>query len=54
VVGGVLWVWSSSLLGYALGRVVPDIDRHIHLVILVVVFVSILPGIVEIWRARRE
>lgn len=54
VVGGILWVWSTSLLGYALGRVVPDIDRHIHLVILVVVFVSILPGIVEIWRARRE
>jgi len=52
VVGGVLWVWSMSLLGYSLGRVVPDIDRHIHLVIVVVVFLSILPGIIEYVRSR--
>jgi membrane-associated protein len=52
VVGGVLWVWSMALLGYSLGRVVPDIDRHIHLVIVVVVFLSILPGIIEYLRSR--
>ena len=54
VVGGVLWVWSMALLGYSLGRVVPDIDRHIHLVIVVVVFLSILPGIIEYLRSRRR
>ncbi|MEO6025260.1 MAG: VTT domain-containing protein, partial [Candidatus Binatia bacterium] len=54
VAGGVLWVWSTSLLGYSLGRVVPDIDRHIHLVIVVVVFLSLLPAVFEYWRSRRE
>ena len=54
VVGGILWVWSTSLLGYSLGSVVPDIDKHIHKVIVVVVFLSILPAIIEFWRARRE
>jgi membrane-associated protein len=52
VVGGVLWVWSMALLGYSLGRVVPDIDRHIHVVIVVVIFLSILPGIIEYLRSR--
>ena len=52
VIGGVLWVWSMSLLGYSLGHAIPDIDRHIHLVIAVVIFVSILPGIVEFVRSR--
>jgi len=52
VVGGILWVWSMALLGYSLGRVVPDIDRHIHVVIVVIVFLSILPGIVEYIRSR--
>jgi membrane-associated protein len=52
VVGGFLWVWSMSLLGYSLGRVIPDIDRHIHVVIVVVVFLSILPGIIEYLRSR--
>jgi len=52
VVGGFLWVWSMALLGFSLGHAVPDIDRHIHLVILVVVFLSILPGIIELVRSR--
>jgi membrane-associated protein len=52
VVGGFGWVWSMCLLGFGLGNAVPDIDRHIHLVIVVVVFLSILPGIVEYVRSR--
>ena len=54
LVGGMLWVWSMTLLGYSLGRVVPDIDRHIHLVIAVVIFLSMLPGIIEYLRSRRR
>jgi membrane-associated protein len=52
VIGGFVWVWSMSLLGYSLGRVIPDIDRHIHVVIVVVVFLSILPAIIEYVRSR--
>ena len=52
VVGGFLWVWSMALLGFSLGHTIPDIDRHIHLVIMVVVFLSILPGIIEFLRSR--
>jgi len=53
ILGGLLWVWSMVLLGYFLGRSIPDLDKHIHYVIVVVVFLSILPGIIEFLRARR-
>ena len=53
VVGGIGWVCSMSLLGYFLGRTVPDIDRHIHVVIAVVIALSLLPGVVEYVRHRR-
>jgi membrane-associated protein len=52
VFGGILWVWSMSLLGYSLGTAIPDIDRHIHVVIAVVIFLSLLPGLVELVRSR--
>ena len=52
IVGGVGWVWSMSLLGYFLGRTIPDIDKNIHYVIAVVIFLSILPGIIEYFRHR--
>jgi membrane-associated protein len=53
VCGGVLWIFSMSLLGYTLGTAVPDIDRYIHWVIGVVIVLSILPAVIEIMRARR-
>jgi membrane-associated protein len=52
VFGGVLWVFSTVLLGFFLGRAVPDIERHIHIVIVVVIFLSTLPGLIEVYRAR--
>ena len=54
VFGGILWVNSMVLLGYTLGSKIPNIDKHIHLVIAVVVFLSILPGIIEYLRARSK
>jgi membrane-associated protein len=54
VVGGVAWVLSMTLLGYALGNTIPNLERHIEKVIVVVVLLSISPGFVEYVRARRR
>ncbi len=54
VVGAAAWVTSMTLLGYGLGNTIPNLDRHIEKVVVVVIFLSILPGIVEWWRARRR
>ena len=53
VVGGALWVSSMTLLGYFLGGF-EIVSKHIEKLIIVVVFVSILPGIIEWIRARRR
>jgi len=54
VIGGTAWIWSMLFIGYFLGRYVPGIDRHIELVIIVVIFLSILPGIIGWWKERRR
>jgi len=57
VAGGIGWVVSMTSLGYFLGKAVPGIDRHIHVVIAVVIFLSLLPAIIKFardrWRLRR-
>ena len=57
VAGGIGWVVSMTSLGYFLGKAVPGIDRHIHVVIAVVIFLSLLPAIIKLardrWRLRR-
>lgn len=52
IVGTILWVWSMLFTGYFLGRYIPGIDKHIEIVVLIVIFVSILPGIISWWRQR--
>jgi membrane-associated protein len=54
VIGGAAWVLSMTLMGYTLGLQFPILVKHIEKVILVVVFLSILPGIIEYARARRR
>lgn len=54
VIGGIAWVLSMTLTGYFLGHSIPDIEKKIHWVVLIVIFLSILPIIKEVWSARRE
>lgn len=52
IAGGVLWVWSMILLGYTLGRTVPNIDKRIHYVIAAVIVASLLPAVYHAWKNR--
>lgn len=54
VVGGVLWIWSMLLTGWVLARTVPGVAKHVEKIILLVVFLSILPGIIAWIRERRN
>ncbi|WP_337172187.1 VTT domain-containing protein [Gemmatimonas aurantiaca] len=54
VIGGVLWIWSMLLTGWVLARTVPTVADHVEKVILVVVFLSILPGIIAWLKERRR
>jgi membrane-associated protein len=49
VFGGLLWVISMTGIGYFLGQI-PGVREHIEIVILIVVFLSILPGIIAVAR----
>jgi membrane-associated protein len=52
IAGGILWVGSMILSGYFLGSVIPDIGKRIHYVIAGVIFLSLLPPVISVLRAR--
>lgn len=54
VFGGILWVGSMLSVGYFLGRTIPHIEEKIHYIIVVIVLLSILPGIIEFIRHKRK
>jgi membrane-associated protein len=51
--GGVFWIGTMILSGYWLAHLIPNISQRIHYVILVVIFLSLLPAIISVLRARR-
>jgi membrane-associated protein len=54
VVGGLAWIWSMLFIGYFLGRYIPGVDEHVEMVIVIVIFLSLLPGIIGWLKARRS
>jgi membrane-associated protein len=52
VAGGILWIASLVLAGYAFGNV-PVVRRNFPLVIIAIIVVSVLPAVVEFLRQRR-
>ena len=52
VVGGIVWVGSMILGGYFLGSMIPDIGKRIHYVIAAVIFLSLLPAVISVLRAK--
>ena len=54
IVGGVAWVTSMTWAGYLLGQTVPNISKHIHVLVIVVIVLSCIPIAVEVYRERRK
>jgi membrane-associated protein len=52
IIGGIGWVFTMTMIGYLLVTLFPATEKHIETVIIVVVFVSILPAVIEWWRQR--
>lgn len=54
VIGGISWVMSMTLAGYFLGQSIPNIEKQIHWVILVVIMLSFIPIIREFLISKSE
>lgn len=52
VLGGVLWGAGVTTLGYFLGEI-DLVKNNIEIAALVIVVVSVLPMVIEVWRHRR-
>jgi len=59
IIGGLLWILSMVLAGYFLGSAIENafgikLEQHIEKVVILVVFLSILPPIIEFIKHKRR
>ncbi len=54
VIGGALWTIGVSLLGYFLGNLIPNIDKYLLPIILLIIVVSVSPNIIHLIKSRKK
>lgn len=52
VAGGLLWVLLFTYAGYFFGNL-PAVQENLKLLIVAIILLSIMPGVIEVWRHRR-
>lgn len=53
IIGGVLWGAGMTLLGFTLGSIIPDSEKYILPLSLVIVAISFLPIVLNLVRGKR-
>ena len=53
VVGGISWVAIFISLGYFFGNI-PFVQKNFELVIFAIIFISFIPPVLEVFKARKE
>ena len=53
VIGGAVWVLICTLAGYLFGNL-PFVQKNFSLVVLMIIVLSLVPAVWEVWRARRR
>ncbi len=54
VFGGIFWVLATTLGGYLLGNVIPNIEQYFLIIILIIIFASASPGLYHFWKDYRQ
>jgi membrane-associated protein len=52
VVGGLIWTVGLTSLGYYLGNLLPNPDKYILPIILLIIFLSVLPGLFHALKSK--
>lgn len=50
IIGGLLWGTGITLAGYYLGNLIPDVDKYLLPIVLVIIILSVSPGAYHILK----
>jgi membrane-associated protein len=54
IIGGIIWATVIPFTGYYLFKYIPDIDKYLLPIIVVIIIVSAIPAILEFFRSKRK
>jgi len=53
-IGGTLWVWGMVFGGYFLGSIIPDVDKYILPIVLLIIVASVAPPLYHVYKENHK
>jgi len=53
-IGGTLWTWIMVWAGFYLGSLVPNIDKYLLPIVLLIIIVSVIPPILHVYKDNKK
>ena len=53
LIGGVIWTWGVLGLAYILGNIIPNIERFLTPIIIIILALSFIPAIIEFFKRKK-
>ena len=54
IIGGFLWGVGVTVTGFFLGKVIPDVDKYLIPIVIVIIIASILPSVIHLIKERNK
>jgi len=54
IIGGILWAIGLNLLGYFLGNLIPDVNKYLLPIVVVIIIASVAPAIIHIIKDKEQ
>ncbi len=54
IAGAIIWAGGITSLGYYMGAAIPEADQYLLPIVLLIIFLSLLPGIYHLTRSKRR
>ena len=54
IIGGFLWGLGVTLAGLFLGQIIPNADKYLLPIVVLIIIVSVLPGLVHLKKGKKQ
>lgn len=54
LIGGFVWTFGLSMLGFILGKSIPNVDKYLPLITLAIVIISVIPSLLHLLAERKK
>lgn len=54
IIGGFVWTWGMLGTGYILGNIIPNAEKYLSLIIIVIIIISFIPAVYEFFKQKQK